>query len=214
MLNIFNPTIMEKDFILQNLCDAFEVLKDSWDSKSDAICKCIAETAKYDMSTALDMWSYLLVSHKKYWRDNLGAEIIQKVSDKFYYSYDDHLRGAVCHICPVLINKQDLYNILFGKVIVKDDFDQTNFLVCVFAWILGEKNPNLVLDLLHLYNNNPHKEFSIGSFLSKSVEAHDYFNRNYGRNIPVENKEVLMSFLENIKDKKERAECMVAILSL
>ena len=206
---------MEKDFIFQSLCNAFEVLKDSWDSKADAICKCIVQTSKYDMDTALEMWLYLLQSHKKDWKKYSGAEIIQKVSDKFYNTYDDGLHGAISFICPVLLNKPDLYRIIYGEVKISNNFDQTYFLVCTFAWMLGEKNPNILLDILHQFNNNPNKEeFPIGTFMAKSVEEYNYFKRRYGRSIPNENREVLMSFLENIKDKKEQAECLVTILSL
>ena len=206
---------MNNVFILQNLCDAFEVLKDSWTSKSEAICKCIEETAKYDMSTALDMWLYLLQSHKKDLKRDLGAEIVKKVCDRFYYSYDDHYKDAVSYICPILINKPELYIILYGEVIIKDNYDQPAFLTYSFAWFLTENNPNILLEILHLYNNNSYKEeFSIGSFMSKTVEAYKEIQEKYERSIYDANKEVLMSFLENIKDRRERAECMVAILSL
>ena len=205
---------MEKDLILQNLCDAFEVLKDSWDSKSDAICKCIGETSKYDMSTALDMWLYLLQSLKREWKSDNDKEMVWKVWFSIGDSYDFSSETAY-YIYPVLIRKRDLYSILYGEILVKDDYGQTSFLTYCFAWMLKEKNPNLIIDILRLYNNNLHNgDFPIGTFMRKSVEAFNDIKRHYEIKVPDDNKEVMMSFLENIKDRKERAEFMVAILSL
>ena len=50
---------MDKDTVIRNLCDAFETIKDSWETKKDAIINCIVETELYDGDLAMDMWLYI-----------------------------------------------------------------------------------------------------------------------------------------------------------
>ena len=52
---------MDKEIIIRNLCDAFEVIKDSWETRKEAICRCITGMVKYDPDIAMDM-SYTLLT--------------------------------------------------------------------------------------------------------------------------------------------------------
>ena len=51
---------MDNGIILQSLTDAFEVLKDSWATKKEALIHCIVETEVYDGEIAMSMWQYIL----------------------------------------------------------------------------------------------------------------------------------------------------------
>lgn len=51
---------MNNEIILQSLKESFEILKDSWETRNEAIVNCIVETEAIDGDMAMDMWNYIL----------------------------------------------------------------------------------------------------------------------------------------------------------
>lgn len=201
---------MNNEVLVKSLCDAFEILKDSWEQKSDAISKCIAETAKYDPDIAIDMWLYLLKKHKASLKTENGAGYILNVEERLFRSFVG-LDNAAVQLIPAIMKKPDFYDILFGKTYVIDNWYQTEFLTYCFTYALTKDNPEFTYEILNIYNSNKYKNsFTIGQFISSSLEKLNYAEDD----ITESNKEVLMSFLEKIDDRKERAESLISILSL
>ena len=121
---------MENDIILQSLTESFEVIKDSWETKKEAIINCIVETEIYDGDLAMDMWLYILNKEGQN-VDEDGVryvgfgykmeECIGNVFKAFFKKYEEYeLPRLMCqvlfgHIVPHIIKKDKLLEILFEK---------------------------------------------------------------------------------------------------
>lgn len=124
---------MDKDTVIRNLCDAFETIKDSWETKKEAIIDCIVETEIYDGDLAMDMWLYILNKEGehissydgvKYFYFGFSNDVeycIGNVFKAFFHKYEEYeLPIYMCkvlfeHIVPHIIKKDRLLEILFEK---------------------------------------------------------------------------------------------------
>lgn len=123
---------MDKDTVIRNLCDAFETIKDSWETKKDAIINCIVETELYDGDLAMDMWLYILnkegecvgedgVKYIYFGLNYKMEECIGDVFKAFFYKYEKNkspfymCKVLFDHIVPHIIMKDQLLEILFEK---------------------------------------------------------------------------------------------------
>ena len=227
---------MKNEIILQSLTDAFRVLKDSWDTKKEAIINCIVETEAYDGSLSMDMWLYILQNHMPITNeedvgclvDDVFARFVKRNEDNTYlYNY---CRGCFNHIVPHLIFKDELINAIFGKTCNAgfkfhfaesiSDIDEFHYnIVCISCiLLLGNKHSTEVL-IKSLSQNLFTQGLSMGKLLLKANECIEYIGRNeekFGKKYEIsqEVKEALLNSLVFIEDKIERAECTVAFLSL
>ena len=84
---------MNKNFIIHSLTDAFEVLKDSWDTRKESICRCITGMVKQDSDIAMDMWLYIINSHRDLIQTEEGCKAyIDSVCDSLYCDIGDGQR--------------------------------------------------------------------------------------------------------------------------
>ena len=120
---------MENEIIIKNLIESFEVLKDSWTTKRDAIIDCIVETEKYDGDLAMNMWLYILEKEGVFISDDGTTtiffvdpklkECIGDVFEAFYYKYEDYKSPRLMckvlfhHITPYIIQNERILRIMF-----------------------------------------------------------------------------------------------------
>lgn len=231
-----DSTAMDKKFILQNLTDAFDVLKDSWDTKKEAIINCIVETEQYDGSLSMDMWLYILQNHMPVINEDEAGCLVDDVFDRFVRRNEEYtFLHSICRVClnhivPHLILKDDLINAIFGKTCnagfkfhygeSASELDEFHYnIVCISCiLLLGNKHSIEVL-IKSLSQNLFTQCLSMGKLLLKANECIEYIGRNekeLGKKYEIseEVKEALLNSLGFIEDKIERAECTVAFLSL
>lgn len=127
---------MNNEIILQSLTKSFEIIKDSWETKKEAIINCIVETEIYDGDLAMDMWLYILNKEGEcddgdgvkyfYFSVKKEKECIGDVFKAFVYKYEKfdspRFRCKVLfdHIVPHIIKNDKLLEILFEKNYSKD----------------------------------------------------------------------------------------------
>lgn len=228
---------MDNGLILQSLTDAFEVLKDSWDTKKEAIINCIVETEAYDGSLSMDMWLYILQTHMPIENQEDANSLVDDVLDRFLRKHEetDSMSGEneskafLNHVVPHLINNEELIKSIFGKTYNAGykcypnmEFDEIltpRASVCV-ACILLLGNANIVEVMIKsLAQNTLMREVSMGKLLLRANKYVEYICRNdyifdHKYSISPEVKEALIRSLGYIEDKTERAECTIAFLSL
>lgn len=228
---------MNNEIMLQSLSDAFEILKDSWESKKEAIINCIVETERYDGSLAMDMWFYILQCHipiitqedANSFVDDVLERFLKKNEEHDYSSGENRCRAILNHVAPHLIKNEDLIKAIYGNTynagykcypdLQWDDILTINSAVCV-ACILLLGNPHIVEVLIKsLAQNEFMFEIPMGHILLRANKHIEYICRNedeFGKKYAVstEVKEALLNSLQYIKDKVERAECTIAFLSM
>lgn len=229
---------MDKEIILQSLIDAFEIIKDSWTLKNRSIINCIVETEVYNGSLAMEMWQYILKSNERLLTNKEElCGLIDNVFERFVIKYDkdSFSSGRTCavilnHIIPHLKNNETLIDLLFGKTIDAGvtgvTYRNFHYIPGCMACLLLQEDTNVVRILMKALCNNPYLvNLSIADMFNKISEYINdvyrmsetyielqYLPRKY--EVSQEVKETLMYCLDQIKDKEERAECTIAILSL
>ena len=234
---IFTIATMNNDIILQSLTEAFEIIKDSWETKKEAIINCIVETERYDGSLAMDMWLYILQCHMPIVTQEDSNSFVDDVLDRFLRKHEEtdtmsgehECRAFLNHVAPHLIKKEELIISIFGNTynagyrcypnLEWDEILTPRAAVCV-SCILLLGNAHIV-DLLikSLAQNELMFEISMGHILLRANKYIEYICRNeneFGKKYAVstEVKEALLKSLQYIKDKEERAECTIAFLSM
>lgn len=223
---------MEKDVILQSLTDAFEVLKDSWDTKKDALIHCIVETEIYDGEIAMSMWQYVLQKNQskmsnKEEANKLISGVLKRFCDKYngYYRQfcgRNDMRTMLDHVAPYLVRNEELIKLIFEKS-YNAGYDSSYMyyeeLSCFIASILLQGSPSIVYALFKsLANNKNMIDVSIGMILRDTSQCLEEISSNSELNemysITPEIKDVLLNSLNFISDTKERADCTITVLSL
>lgn len=220
---------MNNDSILQNLTKAFEVLKDSWSSKSEAITKCIVETAVYDADMAMDMWHYILLQNREKLREKDVAEkcvcdIVEKYEEKNKSKY--HFWGreyeyiiVLDYIAPYLVKRPEMIKLIFGETINAGNYYSNHSVPSLIAGILLQGKPQVTSFLIEtLASNKMMFDITIGDLLRRAYELIEEVYENTDVNklysITPEVKNALLSSLDFIKDDKDKADCMVTLLSI
>ena len=220
---------MDKNLVLQNLTESFDVLKDSWSTKSEAITNCIVETEVFDGVLAMDMWSYVIRINESLLNDIEESEkLIHNVLNRFYKKYEIYCneeyicRALLIHVAPHVVKCEPLIRYIFGKTINAGHILGTwsEFIPVVIAGILFQEDEKAVQLLIHsLTHNNNMKDISPGQLLIKAnkyietiVKHPDYMDKTTYQITPMV-KNVLLESVSMVEDKEIRAECTIAVLS-
>ena len=222
----------DKNLILQSLTEAFEVLKDSWATKKEALIHCIVETEVYDGEIAMSMWQYILqknyskISNKEE-SQNLISEVLKRFCDKHYgyyrqYSGREDIRTMLDHVAPHIVHNEELIKLLFEKS-YNAGYDSSYVFFekvsCLIASIFLQNSYSAVQTLIKsiAYNKNM-IDVSIGMVLRdtskflEEVSSNSELSELYS--VTPEIKELLIESLNLIKDTEEHADCTITILSL
>ena len=221
---------MNNEIILQSLTESFEILKDSWSTKKEAIINCIVETEVYDGALSMEMWCYILQKNELLLRDKSENErLVNDVFYRFYkkyeiYSNEEYLcRVVLNHIIPHITRSENLVKIIFGKAMnagfdCGGIFDDRFIPICI-AGIILQDNPYMIRVLIEsLTHNTLMEDVSAGQLLIKANEYIEVIRKNQKEfdkpySVSSRVKETLLSCLEMIKDQETRAECTIAFIS-
>lgn len=204
---------MNKNFIIHNLTDAFEVLKDLWDTRKEAICRCITGMVKQDSDIAMDMWLYIINSHRALIQTEEGCKAyIDSVCDSLYCDIGDGLyEGATKAVYKSIFKNKDLYSSLYGEAFYSVDLIfQPKFCEYCLAWYMAETKPDNLMDVLLLLSKNANmKGYTMGLVITRAIS----FLRIIERTLSKQSQGIIMSCIEYVEDKNDRAEITIAALS-
>lgn len=225
---------MNNEILIQNLTEAFEILKDSWDYKKDAIINCIVETEHYDGALSMDMWLYILRSHMPIKTQEYANGIIDDVLKRFLNKNvgldttdgRNESKAFLNHVVPHLIKNEELiidifrhsYNAGYKYTEGWDDILTSNIVVCVACILILGNSRVVELLIKSLSQNELMYDITMGGILLKANKYIEYISRNedeFGKKYTISEdvKETLLRSLIFIEDKSERAECTIAFLS-
>lgn len=225
---------MNNDIIIQTMTESFEALKDSWETKKESIIKCIVETEACDGALAMDMWGYILEKNESLLKDkNENVHFIDDVILGFNEKYEisfQHSRNIcktiINHIAPHLVKNDSLIKIIFGNLInagysIRDYGYPGNpselIPACIGCLFLQDYPQAIPVLLKALSNNQLMEDIRIGELVLKANFYLDVIKKNadeFDNYIISDNvKESLLSCLDYIKDKEDRAEIALSFLS-
>ena len=215
---------MNSEIIKQSLVEAFEVLKDSWATKSEAIVNCIVETEGYDGNLAIDMWCYILKNNTEENPHVPLYDVIRRFEEKYakWTTKEDYCKVIFEHIL-IHDNIETFVSLAFEKSMCGfDTYDKgtVGFQQALTACILLMNSPQMITIMIKSLSQN--KEFTgsqIGILLTEAkyyveaVRSHiNEFDMDYKVTDIV--KEAYFNSISLISDKESRAECTIAILSM
>ena len=205
---------MDKDIIIRNLCDAFEVIKDSWETRKEAICRCITGMVKYDSDIAMDMWLYIIDSHRELIKTEEGCKTyIDSVCGSLYCDVGDGLyEGATKAVYKSIFKNKELLTTLYREAYYSCDIIfQPEFCEYCLAWYMTENNPDNLKDVIILLSKNTNmKGYTMGLIITRAIGI----LRIIERAISKQSREILLSCVDYIEDKNDRAEITIAALSI
>ena len=197
----------------QVLIESFEIIKDCGSSKRKALTRCISNMEEYDGDIAMNMWQYILQSNieELHYDDSFVSDLLREFRDKIKNSFESFWEGITIRLTPLIIKNDILLDIIFGQTKNCGNIYETPY--CIAGIILNDR-PDIVYRVIDLMNNNPYieEECSISQLL---CEAYDIILNNItNQEISNATKEALLSGIQLLKDKKERAECNIYFSSL
>lgn len=223
---------MNNDIIKQTMIESFEAIKDSWKTKKDSIIRCIVETDTCDGDLAMDMWQYVIINNSDILNSKEGnIQFIDDVILRFNKKYEHYdIPWVLCktilnHIAPYLANKKELLNIIFGKLIdagysgAKYYYDLTEPLPACLACLLLQDDSMATSTIIKaLANNKKLYDIQIGKLLIKTNFYFDEMYKNryeYTCDIAISDsvKESLLSCLDMINDKDDKAEIALSLMA-
>ena len=179
------------------LIESFSVLRNSWDSREDSICKILEKMASIDGQKAVEMWEYLLTHNMeslKNYGNSLTHGIIYNLEKGMS---EDELATLVFSnetLCKLIFNKVDevYWNQmrLIYFLLLRDDFDKMR----------------KVLDLIK--SNASNTEYRVGRAAAMTISR---FEENDSKLSPKWVR-FFQDYLETIKNQEDKAELVVALI--
>lgn len=203
---------MDKTIKQQMILESFDILKDSWESKDEAILRLICKLFPIDQDTAIDMWLYILQNNQHIFsdpeKDYLSYRITGKIVDGIIYGPNcgcrmlDFNNKNEKKLAEIVFANKELCDFLFCK-----STSLENTTIYLVSHLIVSEDSSKLFDVLKLIQKSKSKE-SIGKVLTTAIE------HIYEAEVPKSQIELLENFVANISDKKERAEAFTALLSL
>lgn len=202
--------------------------------KKDSIIDCIVETEKHDAMISMDMWYYILQNHmpldKKEDAENYVDDVLKRFCIKYKFNSSDlydsdkeRCQIFINHIAPHLNNNELLLKAIFGQTsnagYFKEWIEISPKLPTLLACVILTGNSHTIKVLIKsLVHNRYMYDISFVELLLKAKSYIDFMVGNekiIGKcSVNPEIKNALIESLEYIDDKKDRAECTIAFLSL
>lgn len=202
---------MEINVKTQMIKESFEILKNSWSSKEDALRRLICKMFKIDTSAAMDMWLELLELNKLRMDDynsyglcdEMICGIVHGVDRGSYSTRTLDNKTSIVLAAEIFKNKP-LYSIIFGKNSWMSEHSGR-----ILSHLIVSDDTETLVDVLSLMVKNKFGEdSSLGNVLNAAIVNLD------GAAVPKQNIEILEETVAQIKNKKDRAEAFTALLSL
>lgn len=217
---------MDNNIILQSLKESFEVLKDSWENRSGAIVNCIVETEPYDGELAMEMWIYvlqrILEANNSIIPEKYIEPFIHNVFAKFENKYPNEKNSLgnpfsfaiiFSHIVKYRNQLLQLINIILGKAHNAGyyaNFTTYNSIKFFIGCLLVQQDKIITKTVIESLGNNINlTDKTVGTILQ---DSNDCVRDGFWNDNPNE-KEYLLSCVDYIKDKENKAEVLVTILS-
>lgn len=196
---------MNKGAKIELLVDTFEVLKDMWPAKRDAIVKVFRSMRIIDLEKMMEMWEYLITKN----------EVITHQNN---YESSDLLEGMIRDIFTdgCLLNYADsafslavYQNKIISKYLFSVNPRLGEYTSAIIANLMLEIPLKEVENILNNIGSRKIQEDGLGNILTWIIERFRY-NENLDKKI----KDFLLNYIGSMADKTERAVAYAAYLEI
>lgn len=196
---------MNKGAKIELLVDTFEVLKDMWPAKREAIVKVFRSMRIIDLEKMMEMWEYLITKN----------EVITHQNN---YESSDLLEGMIRDIFTdgCLLNYADsafslavYQNKIISKYLFSVNPRLGEYTSAIIANLMLEIPLKEVENILNNIGSRKILEDGLGNILTWIIERFRY-NENLDKKI----KDFLLNYIGSMADKTERAVAYAAYLEI
>lgn len=196
---------MNKGAKIELLVDTFEVLKDMWPAKREAIVKVFRSMRIIDLEKMIEMWEYLITKN----------EVITHQNN---YESSDLLEGMIRDIFTdgCLLNYADsafslavYQNKIISKYLFSVNPRLGEYTSAIIANLMLEIPLKEVENILNNIGSRKIQEDGLGNILTWIIERFRY-NENLDKKI----KDFLLNYIGSMADKTERAVAYAAYLEI
>ncbi len=196
---------MNKGAKIELLVDTFEVLKDMWPAKREAIVKVFRSMRIIDLEKMMEMWEYLITKN----------EVITHQNN---YESSDLLEGMIRDIFTdgCLLNYADsafslavYQNKIISKYLFSVNPRLGEYTSAIIANLMLEIPLKEVENILNNIGSRKIQEDGLGNILTWIIERFRY-NENLDKKI----KDFLLNYIGSMADKTERAVAYAAYLEI
>lgn len=196
---------MNKGANKELLVDTFEVLKDMWPAKREAIVKIFRSMSIIDLETMMEMWEYLITKN-------------EVITHQNSYESSDLLEGMIRDIFTdrCLLNYADkafslavYQNTTISKYLFSVNPRLGEYTSAIIANLMLEIPLKEVEKILNNIGSRKIQEDGLGNILTWIIERFRY-NENLDKKI----KDFLLNYIGTMADKTERAVAYAAYLEI
>lgn len=196
---------MNKGAKKELLIDTFDVLKDMWPAKREAIVKVFRSMRIIDLEKMMEMWEYLITKN----------EVVTHQND---YESSDLLEGMVRDIFTegCLLNYADkafslavYQNKTISKYLFSVNPRLGEYTSAIIANLMLEIPLKEVEKILHNIGSRKIQEDGLGNILTWIIERF-----RYDENLDKKIKDFLLNYIGTMADKTERAVAYAAYLEI
>lgn len=179
------------------LIETFSVLRDSWDSREDSICKILEKMAAEDSQKAVEMWEYLLHHNK---------EELQKYGSSLTHKIIYHLKQGMSEskLADLVFSNDALGKLVF-KTVSSVNWNQ---IMLLYYLILKDDTEKMKKYLDFIMGNTSNSEYRVGRAAAEIISRYE----EDGNRLSPKWVRFFMEYAETIRNPEDKAELVVAMI--
>ncbi len=196
---------MNKGAKKEILVDTFEVLKDMWPAKREAIVKIFRSMRIIDTNKMMEMWEYLIKKNEltTHQNDYESWNLLEGMV------YDVFLDGCLINYADAPFSLAVYQNKTINKYLFSVNPRLAEYTSAIIANLMREIPLNEIGKILNSIGARKNQENGLGNILTWIIERFRY-DENLDKNI----KDFLLNYIGSMADKTERAVAYAAYLEI
>lgn len=189
------------------LIESFNLLKNNWDSKMDAIRGCITQMALIDSDEAVNMW--LKVAQKSKRNKTLDEDSSEMFNWTLYYMLKKLDESTEIKLAMSIFKNREFCDYMYRLNTKLGDEESR-----IIKWAISQNDVESLLYVLKNAQKNKSKNgYTIGRVVFEAINGYNRIRRE-GHVLANETKLALADFVKSIKSKVEKSEANVALMSI
>lgn len=196
---------MNKGAKKELLVDTFEVLKDMWPAKREAIVKIFRSMRIIDLDMMMEMWEYLIKKNEltTHQNDYESWNLLEGIV------YDVFLDGCLINYADAPFSLAVYQNKTINKYLFSVNPRLAEYTSAIIANLMLEIPLNEIGKILNSIGSRKNQENGLGNILTWIIERF-----RYDENLDKKIKDFLLNYIGSMADKTERAVAYAAYLEI
>lgn len=196
---------MNKGAKKELLVDTFEVLKDMWPAKREAIVKIFRSMRIIDLDKMMEMWEYLIKKNEltTHQNDYESWNLLEGMV------YDVFLDGCLINYADAPFSLAVYQNKTINKYLFSVNPRLAEYTSAIIANLMLEIPLTEIAKILNSIGSRKNQENGLGNILTWIIERF-----RYDENLDKKIKDFLLNYIGSMADKTERAVAYAAYLEI